>query len=53
MINEEKPVKELNYKTPVEFEKWLDTTNDPPKLKLYDFTNKIGGLWKDIATKKV
>jgi putative transposase len=54
LINEEKPVKELNYKTPVEFEKWLDTTNNPPKIKLYDFTNQMGGgLWKGIATKKV
>ena len=39
IINEERPVKELNYKTPVEFEKWLQTTDNPPKIKLYDFTN--------------
>lgn len=43
LINEEKPVKELYYKTPVEFEKWLQTTNNPPKINLYDFTNQIGG----------
>ena len=52
LINEEKPVKELNYKTPVEFEKWLDITNDPPKIKLYDFTNKMGGTLERHSNKK-
>lgn len=40
LINEEKPVKELGYKTPVEFEQWLEHRVNAPKLKLYDF-NKI------------
>jgi len=52
LINEERPVKELNYRTPVEFEKWLQTTEKPPELKLYDFNNQDGGLCKGIATKK-
>lgn len=38
LINEEKPVKELNYKTPVEFEQWIKNATNRPKIKLYDFT---------------
>ncbi|WP_243389480.1 IS3 family transposase [Flavobacterium branchiophilum] len=52
LFNEERPVKELNYKTPVEFEKWLHTTNNPPKMKLYDFTNEIRGTLRRHNNKK-
>ena len=37
LINQERPVKALGYKTPVEFEQWLKTQQIPPKIKLYDF----------------
>ena len=40
LINEERPVKELGYKTPVEFEKWVLDKNPKPTFKLYDFTKK-------------
>lgn len=39
LINEERPVKELQYKTPVAYEQWLTTQVERPKQKLYDFTN--------------
>jgi putative transposase len=39
LINEERPVKELGYKTPVEFERWIKNQANPPELQLYDFTN--------------
>ncbi len=37
LINEERPVKALKYKTPVEFENWLENTTFRPKIKLYEF----------------
>ncbi|MGB0879405.1 MAG: hypothetical protein ACPGTO_02435 [Polaribacter sp.] len=40
LINQERPVEALGYKTPVEFEQWLETQQIPPKLKLYDFTKE-------------
>ncbi|HAT76929.1 MAG TPA: hypothetical protein DCS19_08795 [Flavobacterium sp.] len=52
LINEEKPVKELNYKTPMEFEKWLQTANNPPKIELYDFTKQIEGTLERHNNKK-
>jgi transposase InsO family protein len=52
LINEERPVKELNYKTPVEFEKWLQITNNPPKMILYDFTKQKQGTLNRHSNKK-
>lgn len=54
LINEERPVKELNYMTPVAFEKWLQTTTHPLKTELYDFRKQCEGTFlKTLATKKV
>lgn len=40
LLNEERPVAALGYKTPIEFENWLTTIKkeERPKQKLYDFT---------------
>lgn len=40
LLNEERPVATLGYKTPIEFENWLTTIKkeERPKQKLYDFT---------------
>ena len=51
LINEEKPVAVLGYRTPIEFEKYIDgvSKEDRPKVKLYDFTeenNTEGGFAK-------
>lgn len=51
LINEEKPVAVLGYRTPMEFEKYIDgvSKEDRPKVKLYDFTgenNTEGGFAK-------
>lgn len=43
LINEERPVKELKYKTPVAFELWIATQDYKPEIQLYDF-RKTGGL---------
>lgn len=40
LINEERPVKELKYKTPVAFENWIATQDNKPEIQLYDFTKK-------------
>lgn len=55
LINEEKPVKELQYKTPIEFEQWIENNPNAPKIELYDFTKSKneGGLCRGITTKKV
>jgi putative transposase len=37
LINEERPVKELGYKTPLEFEQWIENQEYKPKKELYDF----------------
>lgn len=39
LLNEERPVAALGYKTPMEFEKWITTLKkeERPKQKLYDF----------------
>ncbi len=39
LINEERPVEALGYKTPVAFEQWIAalTEEQRPKIKLYDF----------------
>lgn len=39
LINEERPVKALGYKTPVEYEKWIAglEPSQRPEFKLYDF----------------
>lgn len=37
LINEERPVKELKYKTPVAFENWIITQVHKPEIQLYDF----------------
>lgn len=37
LINEQRPVKELGYKTPIEFEIWIKTQEKKPELVLYDF----------------
>jgi putative transposase len=52
LINEEKPVKELGYKTPVEFEQWLEHQVNPPKMKLYDFTMSKEGTLRRHNNKK-
>ncbi len=47
LVNEEKPVALLGYRTPVEFEKYINELHkdNRPKVKLYDFTeaNKTEG----------
>lgn len=43
LINECRPVQELNYKTPVEFEKWIQTSNNLKTIELYDFTKQAVG----------
>lgn len=53
LLNEEKPVKELGYKTPVEFEQWLEHQVNAPKLKLYDFTQTREGTSRRHNNKKV
>ncbi|MEG4230477.1 DDE-type integrase/transposase/recombinase [Microcoleus sp. N9_B1] len=53
LINEEKPVKELQYKTPVEFEKWIENAPHTLEMKLYDFTkSKSGGTFQRHNNKK-
>lgn len=47
LINEEKPVKELQYKTPIEFEQWIENNPNAPKIELYDFTKSK--KWGDFA----
>ena len=37
LINEERPVKDLNYKTPIAFENWIATLDHKPEMQLYDF----------------
>ena len=41
LINEERPVKDLNYKTPVAFENWITTLDHKPEIQLYNF-KKVG-----------
>lgn len=43
LINEQKPVKELGYRTPVAFEKWIQTANERPVVDLFDFSNQTRG----------
>lgn len=52
LINEERPVKELNYKTPVVFEKWIQNPNNKKEIKLYDFTKQDKGTLKRHSNKK-
>jgi putative transposase len=52
LINEERPVKELNYKTPVEFEKWIQNGNNKIEIKLYDFTKQSQGDFKEAYQQK-
>ena len=42
LINEERPVAALGYKTPVEFENWIKSVpvEQRPKVKLYDFNQR-------------
>lgn len=47
LINEEKPVKELQYKTSIEFEQWIENNPNAPKIELYDFTKSK--KWGDFA----
>ena len=50
LLNQERPVKALGYKTPVEFEEWLKEQEKPPELGLYDFKivepNFMGDFFK-------
>ena len=44
LINEERPVKKLGYKTPVAFEEWIKHQEKKPTIELYDFqAAKKGG----------
>ena len=53
LINEEKPVKELQYKTPIEFEQWIGNTSNTIEMELYDFTkSKSGGTLQRHSNKK-
>lgn len=52
LINHERPVKELGYKTPCEFEKWLEVSKKYPEIKLYDFTNQNSGTLERHNNKK-
>lgn len=53
LINEERPVKQLGYKTPVAFEERIKTNEKSIEIKLYDFTKeKKGTLKKGISNKK-
>jgi len=42
LINEERPVAALGYRTPIEFEKWIKSVpvDQRPKVKLYDFNQR-------------
>lgn len=52
LINEERPVEALGFKTPVAFEQWIVTLTEEqrPKIKLYDF-NKKGSTPKGALAK--
>jgi putative transposase len=53
LINEEKPVKELQYKTPIEFEQWIENARNTTIIELYDFTKtKSGGTLQRHNNKK-
>lgn len=52
LINEERPVKQLNYRTPVQFEEWLKTAETPMKIELYDFRKQNEGTFKRHNNKK-
>jgi putative transposase len=43
LLNNERPVKELGYRTPIEFENWLKEITIKPEIRLYDFTDEGGG----------
>ena len=59
LINEERPVKALDYKTPVEYEKWIAglEPSERPITKLYDFVENQNTqkreLQKGIINKEV
>ncbi len=40
LLNYERPIEALGYRTPVEFEKWIENIASKPKVKLYDFTKQ-------------
>ena len=52
LINEERPVKALGYKTPIEFERWIKNNNKSPVMELYDFTKDCEGTLKRHNNKK-
>ena len=57
MINEQRPVAALGYRTPVEFENWIKDlpVEERPSMKMYDFTQpkEKGELWGGISNKEV
>lgn len=40
LLNYERPVEALGYRTPVAFEKWIENIASKPKIKLYDFAQQ-------------
>jgi transposase InsO family protein len=52
LINEERPVKQLGYMTPVAFEKSLMTNDKNMKIELYNFENQNGGTFERHNNKK-
>lgn len=52
IINEQRPVKNLGYRTPAGFEDWLLQTDKPPEIKLYDFTQKEKGDFRQGINNK-
>lgn len=49
LINNERPVEALGYRTPIEFEEWIKKQIEKPIIKLYDFTKKptLGGDFEE------
>lgn len=52
LINEERPVEQIGYKTPVEFEEGLKTAEKSIKIELYDFTKQNERTLKRHNNKK-
>lgn len=50
--NEEQQVKELQYKTPIEFEQWIENTINTIEIVLYDFTKSKSGSTSQGHDKK-
>lgn len=45
LINHERPVAALGYRTPIQFEKWIETIAKRPIIEMYDFTQAESGTF--------